>query len=1051
MDNVEKLPQEPQVQMDNNHQTTTRTGGFFPDCHDFVLSGGNFTSITNIANAAATPPLDFRSIPLGDIDLHYEIRLHSHFGIQSRHTRGCARRLYSARIQGLPEKTTVAIYQGRQAETAWRDDILRYSSLRHPNFMQLFGTEHEFFDVAHYLHDLFKCSPYMVKLWIRPSSGRLCVDITTDRHRDLTVLNLLRWDTPQSRLLAPDQVLEIVASMPLVKYHHLCWIHLSQTLIFPVLTQMTVALGAINYVSPQPQRHAPIEIASLQDLPLADAGWYIPTQAAVTLENGWTRVSSVAIGHGDVFTLSISLEHPQLYESWLAQANHIFKFLNIESEYENYFLVTEVEFRFAISAQPRGPGYLFLCPVSTVQWGNPTHVRCPEILFYWSVEPTGEKRLEPHDARSLGFHCSEMSVEVTGHSWPASVYKGLCEFHHGKGFDAYGRDVARVLGLPFYHAARKYEPSFTSAQSPPKLEDFPPLKANIPSSKNRQNSAPPIVETAKTERGIPTSPLSKGSKKKKPFRPVDATPNTAQKTWWQQWEDSGELSVVRGGYDKLTPRAERLRRALAEFIKHHKLNGYKPLQALWDSFRTFVGANLPTNVIAFRSADSSSSKSNGVDIKTSPNTNDSMNAFLDAPAQSIAIFLSSYMHTRGHMWDPHKLVSAPHLLRFFVKYLLRNQVLPECADGLEEALETIECAGEELPLVPRISNALPDAFGTACRLRWRRRGDGYVGEDVVGVGVVVVAEDVVGAPGDGVVAEIDAVKVKRKKGKRARKAKRIAHGERSDEVIEEIETEGVAALRNGGVDEPASGGWGVGVGWGVTVDTGDCATVPATGGWGTGGGWGDTDVKSQTNDGGAVSGWGTVPESPAPSIPPDLPPPATLASLLGPTALPVTHAPGIVEQSSPRRIKTILPPTSHTNTNTNLPDEGMGGAAYAVECVLEARFHRVVLVPWPDANATAEPPRIIFPASCGAHPKAHGHDLAKDEIVVLMDAEAAGLLRAGMGLVGTWVQLARVQDEEYSEVEVLLGILTKKQKARRRLRYWYLDELLMILPSYWST
>ncbi|KAJ7094198.1 hypothetical protein C8R44DRAFT_814826 [Mycena epipterygia] len=35
---------------------------------------------------------------------------------------------------------TVAVYQGENAEEAWRRDIANYSGLRHPNIVQLYGA-----------------------------------------------------------------------------------------------------------------------------------------------------------------------------------------------------------------------------------------------------------------------------------------------------------------------------------------------------------------------------------------------------------------------------------------------------------------------------------------------------------------------------------------------------------------------------------------------------------------------------------------------------------------------------------------------------------------------------------------------------------------------------------------------------------------------------------------------------------------------------------------------------------------------------------------------
>ncbi|KAJ7189118.1 hypothetical protein C8R46DRAFT_1341706 [Mycena filopes] len=545
--------------------------------------------------------------------------------------------------------------------------------------------------------------------------------------------------------------------------------------------------------------------------------------------------------------------------------------------------------------------------------------------------------------------------------------------------------------------------------------------------------------------GIPTVLLPRSKKALKLSAAPVPGPNdtTVRKDWWVEWEESGEDQMILvPGYDSSSDRANRFRRAVRHFGKMHKLAWYLHVQQLWIDFKIFAGTSGPEA----QPADDDLSDDE-LDVADGPTTfapdttttaetpqsapgldnmNDKSTAFLDAPARSIAVFLSSHMHDRGHMWDRHhrKLVSAPHLLRFFVAYLLRNKVLPESTQELKEALEKIiiKGAGEELPLLPQISQALPDAFSEACRMEWGRRAGGYVPDPIV---------------------EADVNKPK----------------------VEEIKTEGVAATaleeekeeeENGNktdhvaMDAPTSvsAGPAPAWGWGAAPSTStnqvDDTAPAANGGWGSGG-WGNAD--STTDDNGddvptTHSGWGAgsgwpayddFPLAPAPAPAPEieLPPPPPTLSDLRLADLPASHAPGIVEQS-PRRIKGIGAPQSNSF--------GMS---------------RIVLAPWPEArNATADPPRVIAP---GAEGQGRAHDVEKDEIVLLVQPEAAAVLRKGMGLVGTWVELApRVETkkdhEQVEEAKAPQAEGTKgkaKGKKEREVRYWYMDELLMILPSYW--
>ncbi|KAJ6566419.1 hypothetical protein B0H19DRAFT_1137744, partial [Mycena capillaripes] len=60
-------------------------------------------------------------------------------GLINRHRiQPSVRRIYSAKIGG--QTTTVAMYQGRGAEEEWRQDLAKYSSIRHPNILQVRGA-----------------------------------------------------------------------------------------------------------------------------------------------------------------------------------------------------------------------------------------------------------------------------------------------------------------------------------------------------------------------------------------------------------------------------------------------------------------------------------------------------------------------------------------------------------------------------------------------------------------------------------------------------------------------------------------------------------------------------------------------------------------------------------------------------------------------------------------------------------------------------------------------------------------------------------------------
>ncbi|KAJ6557992.1 hypothetical protein B0H19DRAFT_1261559 [Mycena capillaripes] len=115
--------------------------GIFSGSQHFTVAGGTFSSVTNHYIAPPAVRSDFRMIPLGDIDLQYEIRLDKHTGVVDRsRERLRVRRVYSARVEGRESTMTVAMYQGHGAEDEWQIDMARYKSVRHPNIFQIGGA-----------------------------------------------------------------------------------------------------------------------------------------------------------------------------------------------------------------------------------------------------------------------------------------------------------------------------------------------------------------------------------------------------------------------------------------------------------------------------------------------------------------------------------------------------------------------------------------------------------------------------------------------------------------------------------------------------------------------------------------------------------------------------------------------------------------------------------------------------------------------------------------------------------------------------------------------
>ncbi|KAJ6483717.1 hypothetical protein C8R47DRAFT_1131733 [Mycena vitilis] len=656
--------------------------------------------------------------------------------------------------------------------------------------------------------------------------------------------------------------------------------------------------------------------------------------------------------------------------------------------------------------------------------------------------------------------------------------------------------------------------------------------------------------------GIPTIPLrtkhdtdfskTNPNRKRKTAKEMAAARGPGfRKQWWEDWEEGEDLRN-HGPYNSNVAAVDRLHQAASDFQKYRK---FPPMitnvQFLWDQFRIFAGllgttpvwqkasekpaedADAELSDDDFDDGDSKSKTANPGERRcparlrprapydlygktpTIVDDNDDIKKLLDAaratkedkvvdflndPARAIQVFLSSYMKYQGFLYNERNLVSAPHLLRFFVQYLLRNQVLPDRTTerSLRAALETIDAAGKELPITAKLAKLLPDDFSMACQGCWGRRVDGLevpleglddaVNPDAAFESalqeenvVVIKQEDILGA--DPAVALDPAV----------------ASGADTPDMPTPLAEVSVLVSEEGGPmlaiepvfpenadiaqedDLPAAA---------PAADTSD-VPVPAPA----------ADAPPTDEHDAFDPSSFTPPADPAAvweqnNVSPETywaaPARASLLSLLGPTALPLTHTPGIVEWSV-RRIKSITPPAPAILA-PKLPAAAatdLKGAPApdpeAVERALEACLFRIVLAPWTDWETPEHGAARIMRGSVGAlavpgeeatPPPGPGglkpHDMLKDEITLLADPSVVGELSVGMGLGGTWVQLARMADvapvardreAEGSAKDVVAAgnpkfkkkkALTKAQKERRALRLWYLEEHLLVLPSYWT-
>ncbi|KAF8134049.1 hypothetical protein K438DRAFT_2031490 [Mycena galopus ATCC 62051] len=496
----------------------SNSGAFFPRAKDFVVSDSTFTSYTHIHNPAPTVPPNFPMIPLGHLDLRNEIPFNAGSDtVYRRDRQGSVRKIYSARIHGCQSHMTVAVYDGDNAEEEWHREISKYAHLRHPNFVQLFGTvslpgllaliyhdeliptkqmlrkysnshfatiyllayivrffdsflnvasdftqETEFTNARQYMHALSGTSLYYFDctFWIRPSTGHLCVDLTPPLSEPFFISSIDRESRSLTSPFEPLPDSKIIALLSIDDYHTLCWYHLSHPQFFSISSHASVKLGAIYRFPSGDELDNAVETACIHDCGAHHSGWWLRAKRLAIMENGWTRVDSC-----DAADIRISLEiwSPEGSRYWLTQANHIFNCLKITSNYEAYVLVTQINCHLNIfgSKESTPAGYLFLCPWADLGLDIPGQFRLPECPSYWSTDPSGAKRLATEGAKALGFPNIQLEMRAEGYSWDGSVYVGLHQFHQGKGFDPESQDVARHLGYPLLRLPGELDAPFS--------------------------------------------------------------------------------------------------------------------------------------------------------------------------------------------------------------------------------------------------------------------------------------------------------------------------------------------------------------------------------------------------------------------------------------------------------------------------------------------------------------------------------------------------------------------------------------------------------------
>ncbi|KAJ7223428.1 hypothetical protein GGX14DRAFT_658107 [Mycena pura] len=429
------------AQLDERGSRDQSTGAFFLRSSQFSISGGVFTNnITHVHQAPANVLSGmqyFRMIPLGDLDLLRETRLDNASGISLLP----ARKVLSSE----------AVYQGDKVDQEkWQEDVSKYANLRHPNIVQIYGVTvssgihatvfhdekkyrrspiatvyfwsfaHAFFYLAsvagNYLMYLVRLQARNgVTLWIRASTGRLCVEFTPNAHDELMAMRY-KGLSSQINLLEPDQASKMIDAMSLADYHDAC---AHQQSIRAWEVSSPVKLGTVGVLTPMDEKWTELAYITPRVRSSYPSTW--DCQNSLIMENGWTRMAI-----------------PGQLHLQLSQCN----------------------FESPTCRDCFPKGFLFLCPATDLRTDDGSMLQHLDSVAYWSLDPTGIERLSAEDAKDLGFPAIKLKMTAWGHSFNGSVYDGLREFHQAKGFNPDSQDVARHLGCPLCELAPGVDPQF---------------------------------------------------------------------------------------------------------------------------------------------------------------------------------------------------------------------------------------------------------------------------------------------------------------------------------------------------------------------------------------------------------------------------------------------------------------------------------------------------------------------------------------------------------------------------------------------------------------
>ncbi|KAF9476733.1 hypothetical protein BDN70DRAFT_882046 [Pholiota conissans] len=443
--------------------------------------------------------------------------------------------------------------------------------------------------------------------------------------------------------------------------------------------------------------------------------------------------------------------------------------------------------------------------------------------------------------------------------------------------------------------------------------------------------------------------------------------------------------------------------------------------------------------------------------------------FLADPEHSTRVFLSWYMRHQGLVWSPTHLVGFPHLLAFFLAFLVRVRALPESERSLRRATEVARRAVLELPRTGKLCRELPDKFGAGVRSIWGKRweqpkwafdfggesafddADGGVSAEAREQALKLFEEELKAA--DVQILPADPVKL----GVPPTDLETLSEAPEDDLLVNDEEAAKAAiALETSDIGSSLDAADAVEPGGtafieevqGTTnlkeITTHPLEAIPVVH---SGDESKSSDVSMEMPLSAATESasihtdehpnWAAAPSVSEPHAPASTfdwstptgvsnpgdaeashnawAPPATqpLMELFGMTLFPLRYEPGLAERSL-RKVKTVFK-AGEVDKERKLR---------GIEEDLASRLARVVLTPWTDWEEGGVAPEYRAPRVQGGptpgadnedadqeHKSRYAHDPEKDDITVLVEPHLADMVMVGMGMTGTFVQIVPIRDQ----------------------------------------